>query len=71
MVRRWPPSPGRVSVRDGSLERMARLIEVRLSPACETKEDGFRSASPEVEGGWRAQLEGGVGAGGRGRSHQR
>lgn len=44
----------------------ARLIEVRLSPACETKEDGFRSASPEVEGGWRAHLERGVCGGGEG-----
>lgn len=45
-------------------EQQLRLIEVRLSPACETKEDGFRSASPEVEGGCRAQLEKGGGVGG-------
>lgn len=69
-----PPSPvptrlERVFPRDGSFgdaegedgKAAARLIEVRLSPACETKEDGFRSASPEVEGGWRAQLEKGGG----------
>lgn len=66
-----PPPPslhleGFFFLRDGSFgdaegedgrAAAARLIEVRLSPACETKEDGFRSASPEVEGGWREQLE--------------
>lgn len=33
------------------------LIEVRLSPACETKEDSFRNTSEECEGCCRAQLE--------------
>lgn len=33
------------------------LIEVRLSPACETKEDSFRNTSEEGEGCCRAQLE--------------
>lgn len=75
--RRCPPSRSiprltrleRVFLRDGSFgdaegedgKAAARLIEVRLSPACETKVDGFRSASPEVEGGGRAQLERGGG----------
>lgn len=33
------------------------LIEVRLSPACETKEESFRNTSEEGEGCCRAQLE--------------
>lgn len=37
------------------------LIEVRLSPACETKEDSFRNTSEESEGCCRAQLEKGGG----------
>lgn len=37
------------------------LIEVRLSPACETKEDSFRDTSEEGEGCCRAQLERGGG----------